>query len=59
MSLPEGLRFLNVGWWLLHAVTIYLIYSWAYRKGRDAERKARRAKDAAASAPPAPPEPRS
>lgn len=54
MTLPEGLKFLNLGWWLLHAVTIFLIYSWAYRKGRTDERKAQRAREAASPGPRAP-----
>ena len=49
MTLPEGLKFLNLGWWLLHAVTIFLIYSWAYRRGRNDERKAQRAREGAGS----------
>jgi len=40
--LPEGLEFLKPGWWLIHALAILLIYSYAYRKGRADERKARR-----------------
>ena len=39
MSLPEGLKFIQFGWWVIHAVAIYLVYSYAYRKGRRDERK--------------------
>jgi hypothetical protein len=41
MVLPEGLKFLEPGWWLIHALAVLLIYSYAYRKGRGDERKAR------------------
>jgi len=42
--LPEGLAFLKPGWWLIHAIAIALVASYAYRKGREDERKARREK---------------
>lgn len=45
MNLPEGLQFLRFGWWIVHAVAILLVYSWAYRKGRGDERRAQRSKD--------------
>jgi hypothetical protein len=48
MVLPEGLKFLAPGWWLLHALAILLVYSYAYRKGRSDERKARQAGETAA-----------
>ena len=32
--LPQGLKFLQLGWWVSHALLIWLIYGWAYRKGR-------------------------
>jgi len=41
MSLPEGLKFVQLGWWVIHAVAIYLVYTYAYRKGRRDERKVR------------------
>ena len=41
MTLPEGLQFLQLGWWVIHGVAIYLIYAYAYRKGRQDERRAR------------------
>ena len=34
MSLPQGLKFLEFGWWVIHVVAIYLVYSYAYRRGR-------------------------
>ena len=39
--LPKGLQFLELGWWFSHALAIFLIYSWAYRKGRRDEKAAR------------------
>jgi hypothetical protein len=39
--LPQGLKFLEAGWWVSHALAIWLIYIWAYRKGRRDERTAR------------------
>ena len=39
--LPEGLRFLQIGWWVSHALAIWLIYTYAYRRGRRDERNAR------------------
>lgn len=45
MTLPEGLRFLGIGWWLIHIVAIYWIYVYAYRKGRRDERRLRSEKE--------------
>ena len=42
MSLPEGLKFLNLGWWAIHVLAVLLVYSYAYRKGRNDERRAQR-----------------
>ena len=39
--LPQGLKFLELGWWVSHALAIWLIYMWAYRKGRRDEKAAR------------------
>ena len=48
--LPRGLQFLELGWWASHALAIFLIWGYAYRKGRKDERKDR-------GAPPRPPDP--
>ena len=40
MNLPEGLEFLKPGWWLVHVLTVLLVYSYGYRKGRKDERTA-------------------
>ena len=41
MALPEGLEFLRFGWWVTHVVFVALVYSYGYRKGREAERRTR------------------
>ena len=45
MTLPDGLKFLAFGWWVVHAMALLLVYSWAYRKGRADERRAQRARE--------------
>ena len=42
MALPEGLEFLKLGWWAIHLLAVLLVYSFAYRKGRNDERRAQR-----------------
>jgi hypothetical protein len=39
--LPKGLQFLEFGWWIMHALAVYLVYAWAYRRGRRDEKNAR------------------
>jgi hypothetical protein len=39
LILPDGLKFFAFGWWVIHVVAIYLVYSYAYRRGRRDERK--------------------
>jgi hypothetical protein len=39
MTLPEGVRFLELGWWLVHLVAVWLVFSWGYREGRTRERR--------------------
>ena len=41
MSLPEGLKFLQVGWWVIHLLAVLLVYTYAYRRGRADERRLR------------------
>ena len=41
LVLPDGLQFFQFGWWVIHAVAIYLVYSYAYRRGRRDERRRR------------------
>ena len=45
MSLPEGLKFLQFGWWVVHLLAVLWLYSYAYRKGRRDEQKAQRLRD--------------
>jgi hypothetical protein len=45
MELPEGLKFLQSGFWLVHAVSVLLVWSWAYRQGRADERRRQRIHD--------------
>lgn len=45
MLLPEGLGFLKAGWWVVHLLSVVLVYAWGYGKGRDDERRARRARE--------------
>ena len=47
LLLPDGLKFFQFGWWVIHAVAIYLVYSYAYRRGRRDERRKRGADKAA------------
>ena len=43
--LPKGLEFLQAGWWVVHLMAVLLVYSYAYRKGRAAERRAQRVRE--------------
>jgi len=47
--LPEGLEFLNGGWWVVHGVAIGLVFVYGYRRGRNAERRDRRRAESAAA----------
>ena len=47
MALPEGLKFLQFGWWLIHALAILLVWGYAYRKGRNDERRERERRESA------------
>ncbi len=49
MELPEGLKFLHAGFWVVHAIAILLVAAWAYRKGRADERRDRRRKEGGAA----------
>lgn len=53
MSLPQGLEFLKLGWWTIHVLAVLLVYSYAYRKGRNDERRAQRHRATARLTPPA------
>ena len=45
MELPEGLKFLRAGFWLVHALATLLVWAWAYRQGRADERRAQRIRE--------------
>lgn len=45
MPLPNGLSFLELGWWVLHAVFVLLVYQWGFVRGRGAERRRQRARE--------------
>lgn len=45
MSLPEGLQFLNLGWWVVHLAGGLLVYSYGFAKGRAQERRAQRIRE--------------
>ena len=45
MPRPEGLEFLQPGWWLVPAVIVLFVWSWAYRQGRADEWRAQRARE--------------
>jgi K+ transporter len=40
MALPEGLKFLAFGWWVVHIASVVLVFMYGYRRGRDDARKA-------------------
>jgi hypothetical protein len=45
-ALPEGLRFLKPGWWVVHTLAIVLVYHYGFRKGRAEGRREAKAKGA-------------
>jgi hypothetical protein len=45
MPLPEGLQFLKLGWWVVHAMGVLLVYWFAYQRGRGDERRRQRIRD--------------
>jgi len=45
MELPEGLKFLQSGFWLVYAISALLVWSWAYRQGRADEWRPQRIRD--------------
>lgn len=45
MVLPEGLKFLQVGWWMVHALAILLVYVYGFRRGRGAARREQRIRE--------------
>jgi hypothetical protein len=49
--LPEGIRFLRPGWWVLHVLAAGLVFVYGYRRGRIAERREQKERDRRAAAP--------
>jgi hypothetical protein len=45
MALPEGLQFLQLGWWVVHVITVLFVYQFGYVKGRAAARRERLVRD--------------
>jgi len=39
--LPDGLKFFSIGWWVIHALAVTLVFAWGYRKGRRDGRRER------------------
>lgn len=33
MPLPDGLKFLEFGWWMMHIIAVALVFWMGYRKG--------------------------
>ena len=42
MVLPKGLEFLHFGWWVIHVLAILFVYTLAYRRGRNDEKREQR-----------------
>lgn len=49
MVLPEGLEFLKLGWWVVHAIMILLVYQFGYARGRGDLRREQRQRELAAN----------
>ena len=47
MPLPDILKFLYPGWWVVHAAAIWIAYRYGYVRGRGDERRIHRQKDLA------------
>ena len=45
MVLPDGIKFMSLGWWIIHALAILLAYQFGFNKGRAAEKKEWRARE--------------
>ena len=45
MPLPDVLKFLAPGWWMVHAIAIFSAYQWGFNSGRASERRAQRVRD--------------
>lgn len=45
MVLPKGLEFLHFGWWVIHVLAILFVYTLAYRRGRNDEKREQRLRE--------------
>ena len=50
-ALPDGLRFLTLGWWVIHLLAVVLVFSYGYRRGRRDERRERERERSPSEAP--------
>ncbi len=47
MPLPDVLKFLAPGWWMVHAAAIWIVYRFGYSRGRGDQRREQRIQDVA------------
>ena len=45
MVLPEGLEFLQGGWWVVHAIAVMLVYQYGFVRGRGEARREQRQRE--------------
>ena len=45
MPLPDAMRFLSLGWWVLHAIVIMLVYQFGFVRGRGEARREQRQRE--------------
>jgi len=45
MTLPDGLKFLAFGWWLVHAMAFLIVFQFGYRRGKGDERRAQKQRE--------------
>ena len=43
-TLPEGIMFFTLGWWVIHLLAVVLVFAFGYRKGRRDEKREGRGK---------------
>ncbi len=48
MPLPQMLKFLYPGWWLVHVAAVWIAYRYGYTRGKGDARREQRVKDLAA-----------
>jgi hypothetical protein len=45
IALPDALRFLGSGWWLVHLMAFLIAYQYGYNRGRGEERRRQRSRE--------------